>query len=171
MSHPAQQAYEALPDDVRWALERADGYIDLRMYARAHETLDTLPEAHQGCLPYQLHLLRLLMAEESWEAARRLALDVRTALPGESFVWIQLAYATRRARTLSEAEAILLEALDAFPEDALIPYNLSCYACRQQELVQARDYLKQAIGLENSFRLMALEDEDLEPLWDDVERM
>lgn len=169
MSHLIQREFEALPDAVRWALERADGFIDLKLYSRAHAALDSVPEIFRDSLPCRLHRLRLAMGEEEWESARELARPLRDSLPGHPFLWIQLAYATRRSHTLAEAESILLDAQAKFPKDALIPYNLSCYACLRQDLDRARDYLQRAITLENSFRIMAMEDEDLEPIWEDVE--
>ena len=171
MTRTVQSEYAALPDEVKWDLQRADGFIDLKLYARAHESLDSIPEPHRDSLPYLLHRLRLLMAEEAWESARQLALATRDALPGEALVWIQLAYATRRASSIEQAQAILVEAEAAFPGDALIRYNLACYACCRSEQKRAKDYLQEAFKRDASMRSMAMEDPDLEPLWDEVETL
>jgi len=171
MSNRIQEEYERLPEEVKWALQRADGFIDLRMGARAHAALDEIPDAYRQGLSFRLHHLRLAMEEEEWKQARALATGLKEDLPDQPFLWIQLAYATRRSASLVEAEAILDQALGAFPDDALIPYNLSCYACCQGHLDRAREHLRIAIARESVFREMALEDTDLEPLWDEVEKL
>ena len=169
MSNPIQDQFDGLPDEIQWALQRADGFMDLKMYSRARETLEAIPEQAQDSLPFRLHRLRLAMEEQTWQDARRLAQALRNDLPGQPFLWIQFAYATRRCRSLDEAKAILLEAVSAFPEDALVPSNLSWYDCRLGELAEARAYLQNAITREPSFRALAMEDEDLEPLWEEIE--
>ena len=169
MTDPIQDPLGQLPETLRWALQRADGFIDLKMFRPAREILDGLPDPYGGVGPCRLLRLRLAMEEEDWPVARTLAADLKNELPGQPALWIQLAYATRRASTIAEAEAVLREALAAFPTDAMIPYNLSCYACRQGDLPRAREYLRQSIARKPGFREIALEDEDLEPLWGEIE--
>ena len=42
--------------------------------------------------------------------------------------WIQLAYSVRRAESIEQAEAILLRARELHQDNALIEFNLACYA-------------------------------------------
>jgi hypothetical protein len=63
---------------------------------------------------------------------------------------------------------ILLSAEPKFPKEAAIPYNLACYYCQLGEMEKAKCYLKQAFGIDSSWRMSALEDEDLRPLWDSL---
>ena len=64
----------------------------------------------------------------------------------------------------------LLPAFDLFPKQPTIPYNLSCYACQMGQLDAARLWLKRAadIGGKDKIKTMALEDADLEPLWNEI---
>jgi tetratricopeptide (TPR) repeat protein len=96
--------------------------------------------------------------------ARRLA-HTNPADPQWAISW---AYATRRAESLEAARAILLEAADRYPKEAIIPYNLACYECRLGHLEAAMAYLKAAFKLQPKCKAMALEDEDLSPLWAEV---
>lgn len=48
---------------------------------------------------------------------------------------------------------------------SFIPFNLACYYCQLGDLEGAKDSLKQAFAIDPSWRLAALEDDDLEPLW------
>ena len=168
MSNPIQQEYETLPEETRWTLEKADGYIDLKLYSEAHSELQRVPTSFQTSLPYRLYLLRLLMAEKDWVASQECAIELNKALPNEPSFWIQLAYATRRAVNIQAARDILLEAMIRFPNEAIIPYNLACYSCRDGELDKASSYLDRALHLDPKCKHLAQEDEDLEPLWDSL---
>jgi hypothetical protein len=45
---------------------------------------------------------------------------------------------------------------------------LACYECQLDDLETAKARLKQAFELEPGYRALALEDEDLRPLWDSL---
>ena len=57
---------------------------------------------------------------------------------------------------------------DRFPNEWLMRYNLACYSCQLGHLKEAEQWLGKAIDLANKkdIRQMALEDEDLKPLWE-----
>jgi tetratricopeptide (TPR) repeat protein len=79
---------------------------------------------------------------------------------------VSWAYAARRADSINAARLILLEAVERQPEAAILHYNLACYECQLGDLEVAKARLRHAINLDDGFRAMALEDEDLEPLWE-----
>ena len=78
------------------------------------------------------------------------------------------AYATRRADCIDAARLILLEAVERIPNAAILHYNLSCYECLLGDLEVAKARLQHAFTLEPRYRLKALEDEDLQPVWDSL---
>lgn len=166
MSTSLQQEYDRLPDTVRWALERADGYMDLKMWSRARSELETIEACHLDSAPCAQAFLRLNMEEKAWQPAADIAHRLCERVPDEPVFWVQHAYATRRCRNLDAASAILEEALRRFPDEAVIRYNLACYACKDGRLAAATDLLHEAIRLDRAFRALACEDRDLEPLWD-----
>jgi hypothetical protein len=51
---------------------------------------------------------------------------------------------------------------------AIFHYNLACYECQLGDLEGAKARLKRAFELEQGFRTLALDDEDLRPLWDSL---
>jgi Tfp pilus assembly protein PilF len=59
----------------------------------------------------------------------------------------------------------LVGAVERFPNEPLIHYNLGCYACQMGNLDAAKQHLKRAFNLQPKMRFMALDDEDLKPLW------
>jgi predicted Zn-dependent protease len=81
---------------------------------------------------------------------------------------ISWAYATRRADSINTAKQILLNAESKFPNEAIIKYNLACYFCQTEDIETAKSYLKKTLQIDPSWRLRALEDEDLKPLWDSL---
>ncbi len=71
-------------------------------------------------------------------------------------------------QSIDEAHAILKRAEGVHPDDATIQFNLACYEAQLGNLDQAKAHLKRATRIEPKFRLMALDDPDLEPLWESL---
>ena len=82
--------------------------------------------------------------------------------------WNNLAWAVRRKDSIEAAQIILLEALEKFPNDAMTNYNLGCYACLLGAMEEAKKFVGDAIKLDSKYKLMALDDPDLESLWDSL---
>ena len=80
--------------------------------------------------------------------------------------WISLAYSVRRSEGVEKAEAILLRAQAIHPKIAMIAFNLACYASVSGRMEEAKERLRNAIDLDKDVRILALDDEDLRPLWD-----
>ena len=80
--------------------------------------------------------------------------------------WINLAYSVRRSEGIKQAEAILLRAQAIHPKIAMIAFNLACYASVTGRMEDAKERLRNAIELDKDVRKLALDDEDLRPLWD-----
>jgi hypothetical protein len=87
--------------------------------------------------------------------------------------WLHRAYALRRVAGggLEAAWGALLPANEKFPDEPVIPYNLSCYACQLGHLDEARTWLRRAIAIGGveTIQRMARRDTDLQPLWDELE--
>ena len=165
MGDDLQKELDAIPLDVRWLLQRADGFVDLKMAARAREELQAVPAAHRGSVTFRVIALRLAFEEKNWPGAAEIASSLREQFPDEPGFWIQLAYAKRRAEGLEVARHILSDAALRFPNVATIPFNLACYECQLGRLDEALRRLNQAFALDANCREAALEDEDLRALW------
>jgi tetratricopeptide (TPR) repeat protein len=105
---------------------------------------------------------------EALEAANLLLQSDSSRVVG----WLHRAYALRRAPggSIKSAWDALLPAVDRFPTEATIPYNLACYAAQMGQLDEARRWLRRAVvvGEGTTIKRMALADSDLEPLWKEV---
>jgi Flp pilus assembly protein TadD len=66
-----------------------------------------------------------------------------------------------------KAKVVLDEAAKLFPGDSMIQYNLACYCAQLGQLDAAKEYLGKSydLGDAKQIKLMALDDEDLKPLW------
>lgn len=106
----------------------------------------------------------VLQEQERWAELRLIAGELLQRQPQTADWWIMCAYATRRAVSLTEAEAILREAELRHPQEATIQFNLGCYACLRGDLAEARRRVDQAIALDDRFREAATTDPDLSAL-------
>jgi Flp pilus assembly protein TadD len=108
----------------------------------------------------------LYMVARKWDMAAAVASHLVKVEPQTAGWWISLAYAVRRTESVEKAEAILLRAQAIHPKVAMIAFNLACYASVTGRMEDAKERLRHAIELEKDIRGLALDDKDLEPLWD-----
>jgi len=158
-----------------FALSAALGWIELKNLIEAEGELALVsPENREH--PTVLEVRWLLGAERrDWASALAAALRLVEVAPEESSGWLNRAYAARRAPGggLEQAWKLLLPAAEKFPKVSIIPFNLACYACQMKRLDEARDWLNRAFqaGKKSEIKAMALKDEDLRPLWGEIQRM
>lgn len=151
---------------LKWRLAHTRGFLELGMIAEAADELAAV-DAADAERPEVLGLRACILQEQkAWPALETLAARLAAAEPDDVSWWITWAYATRRARTLAQAEAILLEAERRHPAEAIIQFNLGCYACQRGELPLAQKRVLRAIQLDEHFREPAANDPDLAPLRD-----
>jgi|ERR1700722_3923653 len=159
------------PPDIHHA-RAAYGWLELGNCKEANEELEKIA-AQSRVHPDVLEIRWQIYAKESkWEACRDIACAITKIEPSRPSGWIHLAYSTRRAPSggLKAARKILCSTVEKFPQVYLIPYNLACYDCQLGHLKEALKWLEKAIDLagKKDIRAMALDDPDLEPLWNDI---
>jgi len=108
----------------------------------------------------------IYMAAKKWDMAAAVASHLVKVDPETAGWWISLAYAVRRTEGVENAEAILLRAQAIHSRVAMIAFNLACYASVAGRMEEAKERLRHAIELDKDVRGLALDDEDLKPLWD-----
>lgn len=146
-------------------LQAALGYLQLGLFQDANDEIEHLPP-QEKISPGVLRLRAAIYTElKSWNLLREVAKVLVDQIPEDTQHWIWLAYATRRAASIHDAEEILMRAVQDHPGEAMIHFNLACYAAQTGKLEEARERLEEAIRLAPETRLMALDDPDLEPLW------
>ena len=146
-------------------LRAAQGFLELGDPDSAWEELELIPaeeRAHPLVLRMRVYIYR--------EKARRMEMaEISRHLteiePHDSEHWTNRSFAERRHLGIPEAEKTLRIALEKFPQDALILYNLSCYVAKGGQMEEAKELLGKAIRIDPTFKELAMNDEDLVGVW------
>jgi tetratricopeptide (TPR) repeat protein len=154
------------PDQQYW--QTAVGYVELGMFQDGNDQLDNIDPFNRATPEVLALRIAIYHGLKKWELMREIAKRLADFQPQDVQWIISYAYATRRADSIKATTEILLNAETKFPKEAVIKYNLGCYFCQTGEIETAKDYLKRAFEMDSSWRMSALEDEDLRPLWDSL---
>jgi Flp pilus assembly protein TadD len=154
-------------------LNAALGWLGLDSPADARAELDAIAPERQSH-PAVLEARWLVcLHEKNWRDALAAAERELRSAPGDSSGWLHRAYALRRVEGggLARAWDALLPAAEKFPAEPIIAFNLACYACQRNQLDVSRTWLRRAAGIggEDAIQKMALADDDLKPLWAEIE--
>jgi len=145
---------------VHWS--RAIGYLKLRMLDQAENELNFLPDEMPWTKNRRSLLVEIFMVRKDWLEMKKNAHSLKMEFPTDVEWWIADAYATRRCESIEKAREILLDGLVHHYENAMIRFNLACYACKLGSHGECLDFLKEAVKRDERYKLMAMEDEDLE---------
>jgi tetratricopeptide (TPR) repeat protein len=154
------------PDQQHW--QSAVGYAELGMLADANSELEKIDPFCRAAPEVLAVRIAIYHGLQKWELMAEIAKRLVDFQPDDIQWTISLAYATRRAISIQAAKEILLSAESKFPKEAIIKYNLACYCCQLGEIENAKNYLKKVFEIDSTWRLQALDDEDLRPLWDSL---
>jgi hypothetical protein len=113
--------------------------------------------------------LEIYRAAEKWSLMEVVARELWKRHQDQPVYWNHFAWAVRRAESIESANDILLQAVEKFPEDALTHFNLGCYACQMGNLESAKERVGKSVELDAKFKLLAIDDPDLESLWRNIE--
>jgi Flp pilus assembly protein TadD len=162
------------PPDLHY-LNAAIGWLALGCRADAVAELERIVPEHQRHADVLEVRWEILAREKQWEAALDVARKLLSHAPERASAWLHHAYALRRAPDggLEQAWEALRPAADKHPGEPIIFYNLSCYACQMRKLDEARRWLRRAlkVGGKETIKRMALADEDLSPLWEEIRQL
>jgi Flp pilus assembly protein TadD len=159
---------EPLPPPDCHYLSAALGWLELGNPAEAELELLRVGVDH-ALHPAVLETwFSLHAARHQWSAALPIAEQIVELMPDDVAGWLHRSYALRRVSGggLRAAWNALLPALEKFPGEATVAFNLACYACQLGDPERAWDLLYRAVqaGGEKQIVAMALADPDLAPL-------
>ncbi|HPA17719.1 MAG TPA: hypothetical protein PLU30_08215 [Verrucomicrobiae bacterium] len=145
-------------------IEAAKAFLMLDMADAALEELDSAGAAH-GNDPDVLELkATILMRRKDWLSALRILDFLCRALPFSGDHFLHAAYCLHELKRTQEAKERLLSGPATLKKRALFHYNLACYEAQLGDLDSSRLALDRAIVLDDSFKVIALQDADLAPL-------
>ena len=149
--------------------------MELGNHREAQAELDQIAPAHQRDAEVLDVRWMALAKAKDWARALEVARVQLECHPDNPAGWLHQAYALRRVEGggLDAAWGGLLPASERFPTEPIVPYNLACYACQRQRLDEAREWLHRAmkVGGRDPIKQLALKDPDLEPLWEEIQRL
>lgn len=168
----AKDCMNALTHAERFQVDAAEGWLMLGNPIEAHHELDGITgeaASHPAVLAMRW---QVYAAANRWEAACVVSRTLCEFAPRSSQAWICHANTLRNYQGVFEAWTTLLGVVKDFPEDAVIRYNLACYAAQLNLLEESCAWLVQAFEREQSIELKvaAVCDPDLQPLWDRIGR-
>jgi predicted Zn-dependent protease len=151
-------------------LQAAQEHLKLGHHAEAHLELEQISAEHREH-PDTLEAAWEVCAQSGkWERALELAKRLREVAPDRQLGWMYHACSLAELKRTQGALEILLSAFEKFPTAPTIPYNLACLSCKLGRLKDASRWLAKAIeiGGRAEVKLMALDDDDLAPLLDEI---
>ena len=149
-------------------LNAAIGYLELGMLDESAGELENLPPEDRTSSAVLCVRMEIYRSAKKWSLMEVVARELWKRHQDEPIYWNNLAWVVRRKDSIEAAKIILLEALERFPNDAMTNYNLGCYACQLGDMEAAKRFVGDAIKLDSKYKLMALDDPDLESLWDSL---
>jgi predicted Zn-dependent protease len=154
------------PPDTHYLLA-ATGWLELGNPVEARRELDQI-SADQKKHPDVLEVYYdALVALKAWSEGVEVGRALIVSAPQRASGWIHLAYALHELHQTSEANAVLEGVVERFKRDWLMRYNLACYQCQLANQANAWHWLEEAVRIKGPGPIteMALQDQDLEPLW------
>src|SRR5260370_14273792 len=138
------------------------------MFLEADTELDRIDPFNRAAPEVLALRIAIYLGLEKWELMQEIAKRL-AEFEHDHIQWtISLAFATRRANSIQAAKELLLSAEPKFPNEPAIKYNLACYFCQTGDIQNAKRYLTKAFEIDLNWRMAALADEDLKPLWESL---
>jgi predicted Zn-dependent protease len=138
--------------------------MNLDMTGDALAELDALPENERHRAEAVALRIAILIRRKEWSHALKLATALCHALPEHPSPFLDVAFCLHELKRTPEAREILLSGPASLRETGIFHYNMACYEAQLGNLGPARDYLNQAVKMDDRYREMALHDPDLQVL-------
>jgi tetratricopeptide (TPR) repeat protein len=161
---------EPLEPPASHHLSAAEGWLELGNPAEAAAELARL-DPEWAAHPSVLELNWQINAHAgAWQTCLTLALQLVALHPELPTGYIHRSYALHELQRTAEARDLLLPAVEQFPDEEILPYNLACYECRLGNLPGARQWLGKIFRRKDAltWRRAAQSDPDLASLWPEL---
>lgn len=153
-------------------LEAAKGWFILGDLVEARNELNCIAKKfleHPDVLEVEF---AIAAKKRAWTRCMDIAAALLERAPDRPTAWVNCAITLHQLKQTQEAWDALYTVRDRFPKVSSIPYNLACYACQLGRMDDSRHWLKRALNVGGKrMRTLALEDPDLQPLWDEIKSM
>ena len=134
------------PQDIM-RLNAAEGWLGLGNVIEADKEIKQITPAMREHPEVLAVRFGMMAKAECWQAFEEIADNLVTLAPESSFGWIHRSFAMHERKRTQEALDNLLPAVDLFPDEILIRYNLACYECVLENIRKAKLHLAEAFDL------------------------
>ncbi|MSU21895.1 MAG: tetratricopeptide repeat protein [Pedosphaera sp.] len=159
------------PPDIHY-LQAAEGWLMLGDHLSAYEELEKISpkmNLHIDVLHVRWHINA---KEKKWDECVDIGRTMVELAPEHVRSWVNHGNAYFYQRRYQKAYDVLHPALVKYPKESSIPYNLACYTCQLGNLKDAKEWLVKALEHGgNELKRQALNDHDLEPLWEQIREL
>jgi predicted Zn-dependent protease len=159
-----------LSDTEKCHLREAEGWLELGMAKESARELDQIGAANQCDRQVLAVRMSVQYHLSEWAQCLETAKTLAALSPDTPWAYVNGSIALYRLGRTQEAWDFLLPVFDKFPENWTVPYNLACYAAQ----LGKRDDALRMFGVARDradpkqLKTLALEDKDLEPIWDAI---
>jgi predicted Zn-dependent protease len=154
--------------EIRDAMQSAQGFYDLGMLTESWTALDDLPSEDKAHSLVIMLRLDILLALHRLDDAVALGTGACRQWPTGNEFFLKTASALIDLTDHQKAKDLLLAGPSSLQENATYWYDLArCYG-RLGEVDQGRKCLWECINRDKSFRERALDDPDLEDIWESL---
>lgn len=105
---------------------------------------------------------------ERWDLMEVAAKRMVEYDPDDAQWWVLWAQATSKAESIEAGRLILVNALERHAHDAGVCFNLACYECSLGNIERTKECLKRCFEIDPSWKIVALEDERFEAMWESL---
>jgi len=146
-------------------LQYANGYLDLGMTKEAAQELDAVEDKEHLPGEYLTVRIRLHLGTRKWKQMELASQRLAELEPKNPYGWVNWAYALRERNRIKEAMSVAEAGLEFVPEEAVLWFNFACYCSLMGEVEEASLHLDEAVRLDKAFEAEAVDDADLDNLW------
>lgn len=153
-------------------LEAAKGWYYFGDLDEANRELDRITPAFQSHADVLEVRFALFAKAKKWTICMEISAALLDLAPDRPTAWINSAFTLHELAQTQDAWNALYVVRDRFPDVPTIPYNLACYACRLGRLDDSQEWLKRAFAIGGTdYKTLALQDPDLQPLWEKIHQI
>lgn len=151
-------------------LNAAEGWLGFDNVIEADKELKQITPSMQRHPEVLARRCEMFAKAECWPKFEEVAEEIILLEPESTFGWIRRSFALHEQGLTATAREKLLPAVDLFPDDITIRYNLACYECVLGNMSHAKLHLAEAFNLAHNqnctdeWKSQMLGDPDLKPL-------
>ena len=150
-------------------VEAAKGWCELHAYSDAETELEKVSSESRNHPKFLEARWQVCANLERWESALDVANALTCVAPEVPEGWIYKGSALVELKRLPEAHEVLSQAAAKFSSDEIVLYDLACVCCAMGRFDESKSWLGKAIDAGgDAIKLRALDDPDLEPLWESL---